>query len=47
MIDGDMVAEIVQHIIPIIAYSWTVCEQKEEKGKVTFMRKIIDGKLLP
>jgi len=45
MIDGDTVAEIVQHIIPVIAYSWTVCEQKKKK-KVTFFRKIIDAKLL-
>lgn len=46
MIDGDTVAEIVQHIILIIAYSWTVCEQKKKKRKLTFIREIIDGKLL-
>lgn len=50
MIHGDTAAEIVQHKIPFTAYSWTVCEQKEKKRKrrkVTFIREIIDGKLLP
>lgn len=44
----DTVAEIVQlqHIISAITYSWTICEEKKKKRKVTIIREIIDGNLL-